>query len=107
MSAFISTLDSWAGNLILIGLGIFCLYTLVLWVFFPDRDWKKWMTLEECWVANSSCKYACCAVNAINVDHDTFVNMVTKIAMTTDAFITATSVILAYIEPKELTRIGC
>ena len=47
------------------------------------------------------------AVNAINVDHDTFVNMVTKIAMTTDAFITATSVILAYIEPKELTRIEC
>ena len=43
------------------------------------------------------------AVNAINVDHDTFVNMVTKIAMTTDAFITATSVILAYIEPKVLT----
>ena len=41
MSAFISTLESWAGNLILIGLGIFCLYTVVLWVFFPGRDWMR------------------------------------------------------------------
>ena len=54
MSAFISMLESWAGNLIIIGLSIFCLRTVVLWVFFPDRDWKKWMTLEEYWVANSS-----------------------------------------------------
>ena len=40
MSAFISMLESWAGNLIIIGLSIFCLRTVVLWVFFPDRDWK-------------------------------------------------------------------
>ena len=56
MSAYISMLELWAGNLILIGLGFFCLRTVVLWVFFPDRDWKRWMTLEEYWAANPNCK---------------------------------------------------
>ena len=32
MSACISTLELWAGNLIIIGLGIFCLRAVVLWV---------------------------------------------------------------------------
>ena len=47
------------------------------------------------------------AVNVINVALETFVNMVTKVAMTADAFINAISVIQAYIEHKVLTRIAC
>ena len=56
MAVFISTLELWAGNLLLIGLGFFCLYAVVVWLFSPDRGWEKWKKLEEYWEANPTCK---------------------------------------------------
>ena len=56
MLAYVFMLIYWACNLFLISLVFFCLYILVVGLFFPNRDWKKWMTLDEYWAANPSCK---------------------------------------------------
>ena len=70
MVVFISTMELWVGNLLWIGFGGFCLYSVVVWLFRPYRGWKKWKTLEEYWAANPTCKtkdgnkrYKCCSRN--------------------------------------------
>lgn len=44
----IAIVVSWYAVLIIFG----CLYFLI----FPDRDWKKWLTLEQYWQAHPQCK---------------------------------------------------